>query len=84
MIKEMKFGDYVNIEQKRYGVKNELYLHKVIGRLKSNTYVDVPVGSPAKEIIHNEFVDVVACIVCGVDETEVLKYKISNVIKQEK
>ena len=29
----MKFGDYVEIEQKRYGVENEMYTYKVIGCL---------------------------------------------------
>ena len=37
------FGDHVLIEQKRHGVENEIYLHKVIRRLESNTFVDVPV-----------------------------------------
>ncbi len=74
------FGDYVEIEQKRYGVCNELYLHKVIGQFKSNTFVDVPVQSPRTETIHTkEFVQVVACICCGVDETKVLKYKVEDV-----
>ena len=75
----MKFGDYVEIEQKRYGVKNEMYTCKVIGCLKSNTYVDVPVKSPEVETIHPEVVDVVACITCGIIEEDVLNYRISDI-----
>lgn len=75
----MDFGDYAIIEQKRYGVENEKYLYKVIGRSMSNSYVDVPVQSPARETIHNEIVDVLSCVRCGVQETEVLKYKESFV-----
>ena len=76
---EIDFGDYVIIEQKRYGCDNEMYTHKVIGRLESNTYVDVPVQSPAKETYHNDMQKVVRCICCGVSETEVLKYRIEDV-----
>jgi len=77
--KKIQFGDYVEIEMKRYGVPNEGYIHKVIGRLKSNSYVDVPVQSPATEILHDEIVEVVACICCGVEEREVLYYRLQDV-----
>lgn len=76
---EMKFGDYGLIEQKRHGAENEIYLHKVIGRSKSNAYVDVPVQSPAKETLHSEITEVISCICCGVQETEVRKYKAADV-----
>lgn len=74
-----KFGDYVEIEQKRYSVDNQWYLYKVIGQLASNCYVDVPVQCPDHGTIHDEMVDVVACICCGVCETEVLKYRLVDV-----
>ena len=75
------FGDYVNIEQKRYGCENEMYIHKVINRLSSNTWVDVPVQSPATNVIHDHMEDVVSCICCGAGETEVLKYRVKDVHK---
>jgi len=75
----LDFGDYGIIEQKRHGCKNEQYTHKVIGRLRSNTWVDVPVQSPAAEIMHDEIVDVIRCVCCGVSETEVLKYRVEDV-----
>jgi len=71
----MDFGDYAFIEQKRYGCDNEMYMHKVIGKLNSNGYVDVPVQCPAKETLHEEVIPVIACICCGVQETEVRKYR---------
>ena len=77
----MEFGDYARIEMKRYGVKNEIYLHKVIGALSSNGYVDVPVHTPATETLHDEVVPVVACICCGVSEREVLRYRVKDVKK---
>jgi len=73
------FGDYVEIEQKRYGIENEMYLHKVIQPLKSNSWVDVPVQTPAKETLHKESEPVVGCICCGVCEREVLNYRIKDV-----
>ena len=78
---DIDFGDYVTIEQKRYGTENEMYIHKVIGILRSNCYVDVPVQTPATETSHEELVDVVACVCCGVSEREVLRYKLDSVKK---
>jgi hypothetical protein len=69
------FGCHCTIEQKRHGVPNEQYTHKVIGTLQSNTWVDVPVQTPCKETLHNEMADVVLCICEGVDETEARKYR---------
>ena len=76
------FGDYVRIEQKRYGVENEMYLHKVIRSLRSNSYVTVPVDGSrnnGNEQLHGESVDVVQCICCGIDETVVKKYRTCDV-----
>lgn len=75
---EFKFGDYAIIEQKRHGVSNEMFVHKVIGQLRSNTWVDVPVQSPAIETLHDEMEDVCWCICCGVDETEVRTYRVKD------
>jgi hypothetical protein len=73
------FGDYSIIEQKRYGAPNEMYIHKVIGTLRSNAYVDVPVQCPATETIHSGVVDVVACVCCGVSERQILRYRASDI-----
>jgi len=75
----MEFGDYAVIEQKRYGVENEMYLHKVIGTLGSNCWVDVPVQLPVKETAHKEMANVVSCICCGVQEREVFYYRVTDV-----
>ena len=70
------FGDFVLIPQKRHVSDNEIYLHKVIGKLHSNSWVDVPVQSPATETIHDHIGLVISCICCGVDETEVRNYRV--------
>jgi len=81
---ELSFGDYVLIEQKRYGAENEMYLHKVIGTSESNSWVDVPVQSTT-ETLHKvkELEPVVSCICCGVCETKVRKYRIKDVRRQK-
>lgn len=75
---EFKFGDYAIIEQKRHGVPNEMFVHKVVGQLRSNTWVDVPVRVPATEALHGEMEDICLCICCGIDETEVRKYRVKD------
>lgn len=76
----LKFGDYVHIEQKRHGCKNEFFTYKVIGMLKSNTFVDIPVQLPTEEKIHDwGLVDVVSCICCGADETTAFRFRVSDV-----
>ncbi len=75
---EFKFGDYATIEQKRHGVPNEMFVHKVVGQLRSNTWVDVPVRVPATETLHGEMEDICLCICCGIDETEVRRYRVKD------
>lgn len=75
---EFKFGDYAIIEQKRHGVPNAMFVHKVVGQLRSNTWVDVPVRVPATETLHGEMEDICLCICCGIDETEVRRYRVKD------
>jgi hypothetical protein len=81
---KLDLGDYVIIEQKRFGVPNEFYIYKVVGPLESNCYVDVPVKTPAKETLHDELVPVVRCICCGISETKVLKFAEKDIKKHKK
>ncbi len=75
---EFKFGDYAIIEQKRHGVPNEMFVHKVVGQLRSNTWVDVPVRVQATETLHGEMEDICLCICCGIDETKVRRYRVKD------
>ena len=77
---ELMFGDYVEIEQKRYGVENEDFIYKVITTgLRSNAWVDVPVQTPPVEALHDDMEDVVNCVCCGVSEICVRKYRVADV-----
>lgn len=78
MSEKLDFGDYCHIEQKRFGAPNEQYLHKVIGRLQSSAWVDVPVYACGDEVNHKTIEPVLACICCGVSEREVRRYRESD------
>ena len=80
---ELQFGDYVCIERDRFSGDRKHYIYKVIGTLKSNGYVDVPVKTPEIETLHGRCVPVAACICCGVCEREVWRYRIQDVKKCE-
>ena len=69
------FGDYVEILQQLCGKYDTKFMHKVVGQLESNTWVDVPVKSPATEKTHKNMTHVLRCICCGVDESEVLRFR---------
>lgn len=82
---ELQFGDYVTIEQNRYGADNEMYLYKVISTCQSNCWVDVPVVSIGKEEIHSgKIANVVRCICCGIDETDVQTFRAEDVVLSQK
>lgn len=69
---DIDFGDYVLIEQKRYGVPNEMFQFKVVGSYQSNTYRDVPMDAVDRDKkLHPHVVDVLNVICCGIDETKV-------------
>lgn len=78
-VDRVDFGSYVQIEQFRYGVASEQYQYKVIGRMKSNYWVEVPVRADGVERLHRESADVIACICCGIDETRVTRFQLSDV-----
>ena len=78
---DIKFGDYILVEQKRYGCDNEFYDHKVIGTLRSNKWMDVPAITHNGMTLHDTMEDVVCCICCGVCEEEVIRYRLKDVKK---
>lgn len=67
MDKPLDFGDYCLVEM-RGEVGHPLFLHKVIGRIQSNTWSRVPFRRGAETRVHNEIEDVLLCLCCGVAE----------------
>lgn len=72
------FGDYVLLEQKRFGAPNEMFVHKVVQRLRSNTWIDVPAVTHNGPSWHDHMEDVVHVVCCGVSEDRVLRYRASD------
>lgn len=70
---DIDFGDYVEIEQFRHNSPNEKFLYKVVGALKSNTYIEAPIRWDSEPQIHNRMEKVLNVICCGVDETKVIR-----------
>ena len=73
------FGRYCKIEMIRYGGPNEFFIHKCITILNSNFYTDVPVVCGEGNKWHEESVDVVSVITCGVDESKVFRVPLKDV-----
>lgn len=73
------FGRYCRIEQLRFGVPNETYLYKVVASLRSNCWCEVPYKTASKEVRHDSIEDCILAICCGIDETEVLRFRVADV-----
>lgn len=72
------FGDYVTIEQKRFGAPNEFWDYKVIGRLVSNTWTDVPV-SPEREVRHDACEPIILAVADNLIQEDVRRFRVSDV-----
>lgn len=73
------FGRYCRIEQLRYGVPNEMFLYKVVASLRSNCWCEVPYKTASKEVRHDSIEDCILAICCGIDETEVMRFRVVDV-----
>ncbi len=77
------FGRYCSIEMKRYNGPNECYQHKVIGLFRSNTWVDIPIQSPATATMHDHIDEVINVICCGISEDKVYRVRLKDVKLRE-
>jgi len=82
-MKELKFGDYCSIEQKRYGCDNEQFKYKVIGTSLTNYFRNVPVDARNSDMKHGEMCDVVKVICCGVCEETVETFRLQDVTPEK-
>lgn len=72
------FGRYVKIPT---GYSKELHIYKVIQKLKSNYYCDVPLTYDSENNCHthSELTDVLNVIHCGCDENKVVRVAMKDV-----
>jgi hypothetical protein len=78
------FGNYCEIEQKRYGADNEIYRYKVIGNGQSNYYRSVPVDANEPDNLKGDMCDVLKVICCGVSETKVETFRVQDIYDETK
>ena len=84
-IKEIGFGDFCTIEQKRYVGPNEFYSYKVVGRKKSNVWTDVPVDAKnEKETLHDHLDDVVTVVCNNLDDRTVHQFRVRDLASVKK
>ena len=74
----LKFGHYISVEQKRYGCDNQFYSYKVIGTLKTNSYIQTPVDGLGEKI-RGDSENCVQVICCGVDERNVERFRLQDI-----
>lgn len=79
--KPLDFGDYCWIEQKRFGVPNEWYQYKVIGRRNTNAYSTVP-ANPNEVFQLRDMAECVLVIRCGIDESRCERFRAQDVRRQ--
>ena len=56
-----------------------MFLYKVVASLRSNCWCEVPYKTASKEVRHDSIEDCVLAICCGIDETEVLRFRMADV-----
>jgi len=78
-MKALDFGDYCNIEQKRYGCDNQMYRYKVISSGKANYYRAVPVDGRAQHNSRGDMCGIVKAICCGISEDKIETFRICDV-----
>ena len=75
----LDFGDYIEVEQKRFFGENEFYTYKVINTLKSNSWIDVPAVLHLGDVLHDSMEPIVLCVVQGISEETVYRFRVSDV-----
>ena len=65
------FGKYCKIPT---GYSRAEHIYKIVARIESNIYCDIPLLSGStKEIAHERVIPVLLVIHCGIDESEVIR-----------
>lgn len=75
IVNEDMFGRYCRIPT---GTSGDMHTYKIVSRIDSNSYCDVPLTSTSKKILHNKIVPVLLVIHCGVDESKVQRVALSD------
>ncbi len=74
IVNDDMFGTYVKIPT---GTSRYMHIYKVIGRIESNRYCDIPLMEK-KCAVHSEIVPVLNVVHCGVSEDTVIRVALSD------
>lgn len=70
------FGKYCKIPT---GCSRAEHIYKIVARIESNTYCDIPLLSGStKETTHESVIPVLLVIHCGIDESEVIRVPLAK------
>lgn len=76
VVNEDMFGKYCTIPT---GCSRAEHIYKIVTRIESNVYCDVPLYSgQTEETTHKDVVPVLLVIHCGVDESEVIRVPLAK------
>ena len=69
------FGAYVKIPT---SASMAMHTYKVVGRIESNRYCDVPIMAGMRAILHSEIIPILNVVHCGVSEDTIIKVALSD------
>lgn len=75
VVSDDMFGSYVKIPT---GASGNMHIYKVIGRIDSNGYCDIPIMAGKRADLHSEIVPVLNVVHCGVSEDTVIRVALSD------
>lgn len=74
-VNEDMFGRYCRIPT---GTSGNMHVYKIVSRINSNSYCNVPLTMQSKKTLHMQIVPVLLVIHCGIDETNVQRVALSD------
>ena len=75
VVNEDMFGRYCRIPT---DIRGNMHVYKIVSRIDSNGYCDVPLTVQSKETLHKQIVPVLLVIHCGIDESKVQRVALSD------
>lgn len=76
LLKVADFGKRCKILENRYDSESEYFHYKIVGRMQSNRWVDIPAQYPSIHVLHDEVTNVALCIEDGVGHSEVKAFRL--------
>lgn len=75
LVNKDMFGRYCRIPT---GTSGDMHTYKIVSRIDSNGYCDMPLTAQSTKTLHTQIVPVLLVIHCGVDESKVQRVALSD------